>query len=1063
MNILFRLSYTVALVFFISGMLVFGTPVQSSAADESITAVTNLGGAMRGCIVDGDTVYAVQEPRLIIVDISTPAAPVLKGSIPLPGIGRRLTKKDTYLYIACWEAGLVVVDIADETAPKIVKQIVFDTSAVEKNPETQDVEVKGDYAYVIDQHAGFITLDISNPANPVIVDTFTDFDASNYNGYDVNIVEDTLYLSCEFDGVYFFDISTPSKPSLISRFPQDPTDISQPNNFYKSILDGNFLHIAAGGVGFAILDVSDISNPQLVSTLDNSYGGVISIALIDGYIYLCTEFANFYKIDVSDPANPVQVEEFDVYPYHSIDVSHEATTIALANRDFGLRILDVSSGSIVQVGILESLGQIQDCKGAGNYAYVAGLHQGVRILDVSDPGNPDLVQTVALEGNINGIFLLGDKAYTAEVDRVEESGGYLEIIDISAPTAASVLGSIELPGRPFNVVVDGTTAYVALQTEGIALVDVSDPSNPQLVSTYDTAGSCYAVDVRGDLIIAGDGTRGSLVLDARDTSSIKKIMGGFDNGTLQDIAVWDTLVLAPGGDEGLTITDIAAPYSPATAAVLPVELLGYEEMNIKAAAAFDSYLLTIETDGAAGQVRLIDIADAENPVVLDGSTTMFGDAIKISYSPDQKLAYGSSQIAGLFIYDVDTDEPVDADIDGIWAGSGTQDGSTVGITAEIDQARDMLSGTITLAARSARSGSFSGTVSADGSITGTLTLSDGTTASASLSYSASSDTVSGSLSGGVTVTGIALEQSGIRGQIPFAGTAATLSSTIEQQLAAGAGPLETLLLQQANSSLEQGLAAEDLGSILGGAAMAELYLKIMQPEGTVAAANLLVYPSALWDTGVSQAIVQAMISDICPDFKDDLQDTIKQAERLMTRAQRFGDSGLYSLALNALSKAAVMYDEAVSQYYQLKPDCPSYDVEAFDGFYEGTIDFGFAIGEVRFCTEQAADGTVTGEAIISIAATGEKMGGMLMETVNETINEGTEKEASLLNGYIQVFVGSTEAHVLMIDWQHNPSTNQWEGRVDVDLQPVNATAAVKKTADECPADWDSEFAEVTGD
>ena len=165
-----KLTRALASILVITALLISGTlclsPGRAVAAGESITFTANLGGAMRSCIIEGTTVYALQEPKLHIIDISSPSNPVTLSTLTLPGIGRRLTKQDDKLYIACWSGGLVIVDISDPTAPQQLSQTIFDTSAEQKNCETQDVGVSGIYAYVIDQIAGLITLDISNPAAP---------------------------------------------------------------------------------------------------------------------------------------------------------------------------------------------------------------------------------------------------------------------------------------------------------------------------------------------------------------------------------------------------------------------------------------------------------------------------------------------------------------------------------------------------------------------------------------------------------------------------------------------------------------------------------------------------------------------------------------------------------------------------------------------------------------------------------------------------------------------------------------------------------------------------------
>ena len=579
------------------------------------------------------------------------------------------------------------------------------------------------------------------------------------------------------------------------------TRLIRPNrkNFYKTILSGSTLYVAGGGGGFVILDVTDLASPTLTSILNNDYGGVISIAAIGSSVYLCTEFSNFFEVDVSDPAAPAQVEEFDLHGYHSLDVDNSGSTIVLANRDFGLRIFDVSSPTINQVGSVESIGQIQDCQGAGDYAYVAGYHQGLQILNVEDPQNPTRVTTVGLEGNVNGVYVSENRAYTAEVDRVESSGGYLEIIDVSSATEPSILGSLELPGRPFDVIVDGTTAYVAVQTEGIAVVDVSNPTAPALISLLDTAGSCYGLALRGNLLSVADGTRGSLLVDSRDQEQMKNISSGFDSGIIQNVAMWDTFLFSPAGTNGLNINDISMPSSPETTAILSPELLGYEQLGSKAATTFNSYLLTIETTAAAGQVRLFDIANPTQPLVLDNDLTVFGDPIKITYCPEQKLAYGSSQIAGLFIYSLDTPEPAGLDIDGNWSGAGENTSaplalSSSGVAMEINQIRSSLVGTISIIGkRRVQNGTCVAVIGPDGDISGTATFDSGT-ATMVMSYDSISDTLNATLSGAVTLSDMSLTRVGLRGQLPMIDTASYLSDRIAEALITAGNPVERMLL-----------------------------------------------------------------------------------------------------------------------------------------------------------------------------------------------------------------------------------------------------------------------------
>jgi hypothetical protein len=63
----------------------------------------------------------------------------------------------------------------------------------------------------------------------------------------------------------------------------------------------------------------------------------------------------------------------------------------------------------------------------GNYAYVANVHRGLQIIDISDPASPTLVLTYAARGNMRGAYVDDKYIYAA----VGETGGRLSILEMS--------------------------------------------------------------------------------------------------------------------------------------------------------------------------------------------------------------------------------------------------------------------------------------------------------------------------------------------------------------------------------------------------------------------------------------------------------------------------------------------------------------------------------------------------------------------------------------------------------------------------------------------------------
>jgi hypothetical protein len=271
-------------------LICLGASAPLAAVTGSITFQSNLGGSARYALQSENLLYTLMGSRLYIADITDIKNPVEIGSVQIPGIGRRIEQKGTVLLLACTEGGLATVDVSDPTSPKLLDSLLFDTP--QKAGEVFDVILYGDYAYVADYRTGLYIVDIKDPANLAVKASFTDFEnQDDPYPYDLFISGTYLYLSCEHDGLYIFDITNPLQISVQSHF-RGPESVG--NQFFQSYREGNILYIAGGVAGLVIVDVTDIKNPVYINNIDNQYGGVLSTAKVGNFVYLCTEFTDFY-------------------------------------------------------------------------------------------------------------------------------------------------------------------------------------------------------------------------------------------------------------------------------------------------------------------------------------------------------------------------------------------------------------------------------------------------------------------------------------------------------------------------------------------------------------------------------------------------------------------------------------------------------------------------------------------------------------------------------------------------------------------------------------------------
>lgn len=168
----------------------------------------NVGGAA----VEGDTLVTIGDGILAVLDVSTPTAPVVQGTLSAAALngGSEVLINGTWAYVGAG-GGVVTVDISDPTTP-----VVGDTYAitfgviglVHQGSTLVAVEQDEDTLYL---------LNVSNPASIVEESTLT---LSDYAPANVAVVGNTLYVGT-YSGLDIIDMLNPAAPSLVSTIAGD--------------------------------------------------------------------------------------------------------------------------------------------------------------------------------------------------------------------------------------------------------------------------------------------------------------------------------------------------------------------------------------------------------------------------------------------------------------------------------------------------------------------------------------------------------------------------------------------------------------------------------------------------------------------------------------------------------------------------------------------------------------------------------------------------------------------------------------------------------------------------
>lgn len=176
---------------------------------------------------------ACGELGLSVIDISDPSAPVLDNYMAkgpnFDGLAvTHLQQQNELLYVSIGSfssifnvpPGLAIVDVSDPTSPSVV-DIWTDTSLTQG---TAVVRLRGNHAYLGAMEDGVIALDISDSSNIQLASryvpdsTYPSWNTLQCNARGMNIRNDTLFLAYDSGGLRLIDISNPDSMFQLGQY-----------------------------------------------------------------------------------------------------------------------------------------------------------------------------------------------------------------------------------------------------------------------------------------------------------------------------------------------------------------------------------------------------------------------------------------------------------------------------------------------------------------------------------------------------------------------------------------------------------------------------------------------------------------------------------------------------------------------------------------------------------------------------------------------------------------------------------------------------------------------------
>jgi len=415
----------------------------------------------------------------------------------------------------------------------------------------------------------------------------------------------------------------------------------------------DYLYLSSGG-GVIIYDISDTANPEQIGNISFPGAYVRGICILDSLMIVANQEKGLRIANVSDPSNPFEVGNYEASWVHGVFARNQLAYTTEFNGDSSeLVIYDVSdpqSPNILSKNTLPGL-NIGEILVKGEYAYVANVYYGLRIIDVSDSANPFetgyfippgstrslslycdtllLLSSYTTYYGQGGIWLISikdpydpylvgcdtsffgglDVSFFSHYAYVSAHGEGIKIIDINDPSNPYIIGEFLPSGYVQNVVNTNIGPYIyagEYWDNGFRTIDASDPTQPVTIDYDPIPDQCMDVAIKGNFAYVANSYSGIYVLDVSDLSNPKEI-SHYDTPCRSNSVVVKDSIAYIADSTSILLLNISNPSNPEKISELPLICDGYGlELN---------YPYLYVTSGLEHYFAIVDVSNPQSPFV----------------------------------------------------------------------------------------------------------------------------------------------------------------------------------------------------------------------------------------------------------------------------------------------------------------------------------------------------------------------------------------------------------------------------------------------------------------
>lgn len=269
----------------------------------------------------------------------------LLSSIHTYGIAQDVYVRNDTAYVADGQADLTIIDVQDKGNPFIIRNLdTFDDDFAFATYVAPGDTVP--YAFVGDRD-GRIQAIYARADSAIFNNAFGEQNIKDIFG---QIITDTLYVFAvrsrsgfNLASLNIYQIVFDPLNGGIPRTGDDyfVNPINMPANPEGVVVEGDYAFVASGDFGLAVVDIRDIRNPFVVTSLVLD-GTSLGLAVDGDFAYIAADRSGLYVVDITDRANPAVVDQVNTSG-RSKDISTVGDYAFVADGSGGLKVIDISA------------------------------------------------------------------------------------------------------------------------------------------------------------------------------------------------------------------------------------------------------------------------------------------------------------------------------------------------------------------------------------------------------------------------------------------------------------------------------------------------------------------------------------------------------------------------------------------------------------------------------------------------------------------------------------------------------------------------------------------------